>query len=406
MTIDRLGISILLLSGFLLLSPSSFALQEKAEIAVDEVLAVDQHWRGKPQLIPGGIAHGTESVVVEKMDKILGVALDKDPATATYEKAVAHYRKSSQRAKAATADAVNAIVPYTGFSHSSEAGDIILEEKLKLCSRSAAEYARQKNVDEKYHKITNALMHIATGLGGNDPKQVSETTAAGITRLQELAGETSANEMFETLKCWLQEFNVPDAVYTQRVWTPDQQDEKHQVLLSKALERDPVVLSVEKQINKYNHMSKGKRVAGKVVRTTLGAACMTPTVIGPAAQLGLTVFEVATGGPEESKLLKELYLMKRLQSRTKVLSEQAHLALSNYQLAVLTKNPMQLALSELLITDLAGPEFVAQIITSPVLDTTKTLATSSEAALSVKPAETLQGSTEYGPQNKSIGLIE
>ncbi|MBY0358398.1 MAG: hypothetical protein K2W82_10395 [Candidatus Obscuribacterales bacterium] len=388
----KLILSTLLLGSFVLSSPGSFALQENGEIEVD-VNTADQHWRDDNQPIPGGVTHGTESVIVTEIDKLLGAALDKDPATQTYDKAVTHYRKKSQRAKAAAADSVNAIVPYTGFSHSSEAGDIILGEKLKLQSRAAAEYAKQKNVDEKHHKLNNAVMHIATGLGGTDPKQVADVTAAGIKRLQELVGEVPANEMFETLKKWSQEFHVSDAVFAQKVWTPDEQEEKLQIVVSKAVETDKVINSIDKQVHKYNHMSKGKRVAGKVVRSTLGAACLTPTVIGPAAQIGLTAFELCTGGPEESKLLKELYLMKRRESRTKVLSEQAHLALSNYQLAVLTKNPIQLALSELMIADLAGSELAAQIITTPVLDSTKNFITPT-AALSAMPKVNLLPNAE------------
>lgn len=377
------------LCSFLFLSPASFALQESGEIEKDEVVP-DQHWRAGVQLIPGGVTHGSESIVIDKMDKLVGAALDSDPNTAVYDKAVTHYRKKSQRAKAATCDAVNAIVPYSGFAHSSEGGDLILNEQLKLHSRAAAEYARQKNVDEKHFKITSAVMHIATGLGSSDPSQAAEITASGIQRLQALVGESSASEMFETIKKWRQDLTIPDTIFAQKLWTPDKQEENLHLVVNKAMDNDRVVHSIEKQVYKFNHMSKTKRVAGKVVRTTLGAACLTPTLVGPAAQVGLTAFEVATGGPEESKLLKELYLMKRLQSRSKVLSEQAHMALSNYQLAILTKNATLLALSELMINDLAGSELAAKIITVPILDSTKSTALKINEPVTVTAKETVK----------------
>ena len=70
---------------------------------------------------------------------------------------------------------------------------------------------------------------------------------------------------------------------------------------------------------------------------------------------------MATGGPEQAKLLKELYLDKRFESRWKVLNEEAHLAVENYQVAILTHNPVLLAYSESVVSQMTSSETVNQV---------------------------------------------
>jgi hypothetical protein len=99
----------------------------------------------------------------------------------------------------------------------------------------------------------------------------------------------------------------------------------------------------------------------------LGAASMTPTFVGPAAKTALVAFVMATGGPEQCKLLKELYLDKRLESRWKVLNEEAHMAVENYQLAVLTKNPTLLCYSESIVGQMVGGHHVNEVFGTTLL---------------------------------------
>ena len=94
---------------------------------------------------------------------------------------------------------------------------------------------------------------------------------------------------------------------------------------------------------------------------------MTPTFVGPAAKTALVAFVMATGGPEQCKLLKELYLDKRLESRCKALNEEAHLAVDNYQLALLTKNPVLLGYSESLVGQMIGGHHVNEVFGTSLL---------------------------------------
>ena len=89
---------------------------------------------------------------------------------------------------------------------------------------------------------------------------------------------------------------------------------------------------------------------------------------------------MATGGAEEDKMLRELYLDKRLDSRSQVIAEKSHLALENYQIAKLTKNPVLLAYCESVIKQMTGPDAVRSVLRKSVL----------EPSIAVKPSGTVQ----------------
>src|SRR5262249_37117353 len=113
--------------------------------------------------------------------------------------------------------------------------------------------------------------------------------------------------------------------------------------------------------------SKIAMATSQVAQTTLGTASLAPSFFGPAAKVALLSFVMATGGPESCKLMKELYLDKRFESRLKVITEEAHLAVENYQTAVLTHNVPLLAFSESMIAEMAGRASVAKVLGHEVL---------------------------------------
>ncbi|MCC7529429.1 MAG: hypothetical protein IT342_12970 [Candidatus Melainabacteria bacterium] len=112
-------------------------------------------------------------------------------------------------------------------------------------------------------------------------------------------------------------------------------------------------------------------VTSQVLQTGLGVAALTPSFIGPGAKVALLSYVMATGGPESCKLLKELYLDKRFESRCKVISEEAHMAIDNYQIAVMTRNPVLLACSESLLGQMIGEMGVKEIMGTALLSEKK-----------------------------------
>ena len=71
---------------------------------------------------------------------------------------------------------------------------------------------------------------------------------------------------------------------------------------------------------------------------------------------------MSTGGPEENKILKELYYGRRLEIRRKRINDETELALTNYQKALMTHNGPQLAMSEVVLAQLVGPEKITTVL--------------------------------------------
>ncbi len=307
------------------------------------------------------------NAISSRIDELLDSALDRDPQTQVFNKSVAHYRTKTQRVVAEAKDTADYLIPYRGFGPSSEAGDIILDEKVKLKSRASAEYARQRHVDDVHVKLVSNMMQVAMGLGMADKTRSTEAVGQGHAALKELVGEQEAQHTLEMLNTWMRDLNVPESVYEQGAWDVTTRQEKFKIVMQNALEDDPVLHEITKRLHKYNHRSKFARTSAHVVQTTLGAAALTPTFVGPAAKAALVAFVMATGGPEQCKLLKELYLDKRFESRWKALNEETHLALENYHIAILTRNPVLLACSEALIDSMAGEDTVEKVFGHSVM---------------------------------------
>lgn len=296
--------------------------------------------------------------ITKRIDELLETALYRDTKSIELDKAVNHYRKKTQIVIAEGKEATNYLIPYRGFGPSKEAGDIILDENVKLKSRAAAEYAKQRQIDEAHLKVTSSMMQIAMGLGMEDKTRGEEVTGKGMTSLKELVGEEQAQKTLAMLNSIGASIDLNDPAFRKQAWDIEEKQNKQRKILELALEDDMVVHQIKKHIHKYNHKSKLAMVSSQVVQVVLGSASLTPSFVGPAAKTALMAYIMATGGPEQSKLLKQLYLDKRLESRWKVLNEEAHMALDNYQLALLTKNPMLLACSESLVGQMVGGHHV------------------------------------------------
>ena len=134
-----------------------------------------------------------------------------------------------------------------------------------------------------------------------------------------------------------------------------------------ALSKDPVAAEVTKRIHKFSHHGKVARASASLIETSLNVASLTPTLIGPAAQAALLAFFMTTGGTEEDKIIREVYLDKRLQSRADVLLREANMATSAYQTALLTHNPLLIGCSESIVRQMAGADAAQKVFGVSVL---------------------------------------
>lgn len=291
-------------------------------------------------------------------------AVQKDARTIAIQKRDHRYRKGFRRIVSSMSDMAQFLTAYKGFEGSSEAADVILEEKLKLKSKAAVEYAKQKQLDETHLKVVAAMMQIAMGLGLNDTARGSAVVHSGITNLESLVGEDQAITVFQKLISWAQTVRHSPQVIVRGEWDVLQIQSNTEKVVDQALQNDPVIREIRSALHKYNHKSKFVRAAGKIVNTSLGIAMLSPTIISPAAQLALLGFVAVTGGPEEAKLLTELYLDRRFESRWRRANQESTLAVSNYNTARLTNNTVLAAFCENLITSMAGKASLAELLNS------------------------------------------
>jgi hypothetical protein len=144
-------------------------------------------------------------------------------------------------------------------------------------------------------------------------------------------------------------------------WTVDEQQEKFKLIVESTIEQDPQIRDILIRLHKFNGRSTFMRVTAKLVYTSLGLASFAPSFIAPVAEVSLLAFMTATGGPEQDKLLREMYLYKCLESRYKTIHEEAHLAVNNAQVAALTGNKPLAMCSMELVGRIAGAPAVAKV---------------------------------------------
>ncbi len=355
-------ISVLLI-GYLCLSPGAHAgatISDGQTEPRETIAACSDIQNQVASLNPRVELHGSISITqrsnapAEAIEELLCVASARDARMQALNKTVDRHRYAHKRLWALAKDAANFVISYRGYSPSSEGGDIILGEKSKLKSLSAAEYQHQKLADEAEIEIVASIFQIANGLGMQDRPEGQAEIDQAMQSLKSLAGGEKASAVLHNLRRWSAGLIVQKQIYREPVWGIKQRREKLRAVLLALKDRDPVIKEIVDRVHRYNGRSKRTLATARLVKTSLGLAGLAPSFVGTASQTALFTFVMLTGGTEEDKLLKELYLDKRLDSRSRVLSETAHMALESYQIGRLTGNGVLLSCSESVLTRLCG----------------------------------------------------
>jgi hypothetical protein len=249
-----------------------------------------------------------------------------------------------------------------GFESSSEAADVILGEKLKLKHRAAIEYVKQKRADEAHIQITCAIMEVATALGLTDELKKKKAIDSAIEEITPLVGEKEANDNVQAMIAWSKQITVSEAAYARDPWDILSLKKKSAAMLAYSLRDDDVMKSIEDRLHKYNRHSNLSRATSKFINTTCSLVALSPTFASPAAQAAQFVYVACTGGPEEKKLLQEVYLDRCFESRFNRLSEEIMLVNNSYNQALLTHNPALYCCTTSLMQDLTSADMTASLI--------------------------------------------
>jgi hypothetical protein len=271
-----------------------------------------------------------------------------------------HYHdKMWRRVFARSRDMVQYATSYQGFETSSEAADVILDEKLKLKSKNAVELVRQKRLDAAHLQLTYAIMQLATGLGLTDPTRKKQTIQSAMREMVPLVGEDEALRSVELLTNWSNQVAVPEDAFKADPWDALTLRQKFMQMSTSTLQDDEVIQSVKSRLHHFNHISNFSRATSKAVNTTLSIAALTPTFVSPAAQGLQFVYIAATGGPEEKKVLKEVYLDRCFESRQARLNEETMLMVTSHNNAVSTHNPVLFSCTESLMQSMFTSHAIA-----------------------------------------------
>lgn len=235
-----------------------------------------------------------------------------------------------------TKDALNDIFMFKGVSASSEAGDVILDEKLKIKSKGSAKYAQQHAEEALELRIITNFLQLASEIG-NGSHENSKDFQESLDQLRKLVGESRADNALVLLRGKSTE-DLPDLDSHLTSLTENQ---SHMIAaLNAAAAKDSIVNEIQADVHKFNHHSVKIMAFHRIVRTTLCVLSLSPNLIGPAAQGVLFGYVVLSGGSESNKILKEIYMEKRLQSRTLSLTDEIHTVFDSHRLATSTNNKL------------------------------------------------------------------
>jgi len=299
----------------------------------------------------------------ENVRRFTKFALEQDPEYKKTARAADHYSTKTQRAIRFTKDAINYAYPYRGFSMSIEGSRVITDKRQKLDNLFIAELCKQRYWDEEYPKIMAKIMQIAMGLGMGKSEQADIEVQKGVTGLTDLVGEESALSTLAELTEWNDQLNIPETVFEQPPRDVDTTERIYANVLKTSADGDPLISEVFKRVKKFDHGKLFNSAAG-VVEANLSAVTVLSgnPAISVAAEGANTAFVMSTGGPEENKILQELYYGRRLEIRRKRISDETELALMNYEKALLTHNRPLLAMSEIILAALVGPERIPTVL--------------------------------------------
>jgi hypothetical protein len=300
---------------------------------------------------------------------LLDSAVGGHPDAARLDKALAHYSKTSSQFLSNCKDAVNFMTPYRGFGPSSQAADVILDEKVKVTDKGSAEYARQRLVDDVHPQLVTKVLQLALAAGTSDPVEHDELVHNAMNSLSGMVGQERAQATLDRLEEW-KKLNIPKGAYaTVAHYDVETFDAKVKQITKLAMDGDPAMKQIEKSLHKYNHINPLSRAASHPIE---GALCVAefaapgyfiPAII-QAIDLG---YVMATGGPEEKKLIKELYYDRRVESRYRTINAEAQMAMAQYQNAANQQNPVLMVCCESVISQLVGTENVQDVLGRTVL---------------------------------------
>jgi hypothetical protein len=261
------------------------------------------------------------------------------------------------KATAAGKSLANFLLDLRGFDWSKEGADLVLDEHLNTKNESARDFLSRRQLDARELAMISSILKLADSLqaGAHSAKEQSEA----LRGIELTIGECEAINLY----CRLAEANAGSTlpIAWSGAWDLSQRELKSQTIFETALQKDPVVQDLKDRLHRFNNHSKLLQLSAKTIYSTMGIASFAPTCVAPIAEVSLLSFMMATGGPEQDKLLKELYLSKALENRYRLLAEKTNLITACHTRAVYTQNATLMACSRELLRQMTDEQFSALV---------------------------------------------
>jgi hypothetical protein len=252
----------------------------------------------------------------------------------------------------------NFVFDFRGFDISKEGANVALNEKVKPNNQSAKELLSRASLDQKELDLVGDILKIADTLSDDSVSAISKRSAA-MSRIQSELGEDSAINICSRLKD-MQSSSFPESKSNQ-CWDLTDRDKKCKQIFDAAADSDPVVKDLKQKLHKYNNRNKVLSASAKVVYTAANIAACTPTLAAPMGEATMLAFMMATGGPEQDKLLREVYLMKELESRYQLIQQKSNLIAESYNRALATHNATLLSCTRELLRVMTNEHIAADV---------------------------------------------
>lgn len=266
-----------------------------------------------------------------------------------------------QNTKEISRNFVHYLVNYRGVGPSSAGANALMEKEINTSSKLSTELKWEKAIDEKYVDIVSACAEAADAL---DREALGEGSAAvnEVTNtLTDLIGKEEAEKLIAKFRKLRAEMPEPIKAQAPKSFGISTERSQINALQEAVLKQDPILAEVAEKLSKYQ-VKKGTEVVSGVVQGALGVAGLAPSFVGPAAQIVKTAFILSTGGSEENKLYKEVFLFKRLEVRSRTINHLATTSIRNYNIGTLTNRPFLTAYSKALMEQMADQATVEKII--------------------------------------------
>jgi hypothetical protein len=287
-------------------------------------------------------------------------AMERDSKLVEVDATLAKMRRKGQKANEVGRNFAHYLLNYRGVGPSSDGANALMERNIKSSNTLTTELIWEKAVDEKYVDTVTTCAELADALDRENTEEQEKALKIVTTKLNNLLGEEASGKLIAKFKALKNVLPLATSGGAGNIGVGVER-ERIAALTESVMKNDEIVAEVAQKLSKFTVTDRTQAITG-AAQSVLGVAGLAPSLIGPAAQVLKTILILSTGGSEENKLFKEVFLFKRLEVRTRAIGSLASSAVRSHNMANLAKRPFLKAYSEAMMRQLADEQTVEGLL--------------------------------------------